>query len=55
MEHLTVALRSLWTVWFCLLFAGIAVWVYLPARREKHAEHSLIPLKDDADNRQESR
>ena len=55
MEHLAAALRSLWTVWFCLLFAGIAVWVYWPTRREEHAEHGRIPLKDDAPNRLEPR
>ena len=55
MEHLAVVLRSIWTVWFCLLFAGIAIWVYLPARRDLHAEHSRIPLKDDATNRLEPR
>ena len=42
-------LRSLWTVWFFLLFAGIIVWVMWPSRRKEWDKQGQIPLRDGAD------
>ena len=46
METFESLLRSLWTVWFCLIFAGIAVWAYWPGRRATLDAQSRIPLED---------
>jgi cytochrome c oxidase cbb3-type subunit IV len=39
-------LKSLWVVWFFLLFGGIVVWAMWPARRDRLQEHGSIPLRD---------
>lgn len=41
-------LRSLWTVWFFLLFVGIVISVMRPSRRERWNALGLIPLHDGA-------
>lgn len=39
-------LKSLWVVWFFVLFAGIVAWVLWPSRRDRLQEHGSIPLRD---------
>lgn len=40
-------LRSVWVVWFMMLFVGIVAWALWPSRREKFEEHGRIPLRGD--------
>ncbi|MBX3454425.1 cbb3-type cytochrome c oxidase subunit 3 [Ferrovibrio sp.] len=40
-------LRSLWTLWFFLLFVGIIVWVMWPGRRSAWDKLGRIPLQED--------
>lgn len=39
-------LRSLWTVWFFLLFTGLIVWVMWPSRRRRWSDYGTIPLRE---------
>jgi len=39
-------LKSLWTVWFCLLFVGIVGYAVWPRNRERFERYSRIPLDD---------
>lgn len=41
-------LKSLWTVWFFLLFSGIIVWVMWPTRKSDWENQGQIPLRDGA-------
>jgi len=40
-------LRSLWVVWFVVLFVGIVAWALWPSRRQKLEELGRIPLRSD--------
>lgn len=40
------ALKTLWVVWFFVLFAGIVVWALWPSRRARLEAHGSIPLRD---------
>lgn len=40
------ALKSLWVVWFFLVFTGIVAWALWPSRRRRLEEHATIPLRD---------
>lgn len=40
-------LRSLWVVWFFLLFGGIVAWTLWPSRRRRLEEHGAIPLRNE--------
>ncbi len=40
-------LRSLWTLWFFLVFVGIIAWTLWPSRRRSLEAHSHLPLNDD--------
>jgi cytochrome c oxidase cbb3-type subunit 4 len=40
-------LRSVWVVWFMLLFIGIVTWVLWPSRRRKLEDLGRIPLRGD--------
>jgi cytochrome c oxidase cbb3-type subunit 4 len=40
-------LRSVWVVWFMLLFIGIVVWAFWPSRRRKLEDLGRIPLRGD--------
>ncbi len=40
------ALKSLWVVWFFLVFGGIVAWALWPSRRARLQEHGSIPLRD---------
>jgi cbb3-type cytochrome oxidase subunit 3 len=40
--------KSLWTVWLVLAFAGILLWSLRPSRRTAHEQAATIPLRDDA-------
>jgi cytochrome c oxidase cbb3-type subunit 4 len=40
-------LRSVWVVWFMVVFVGIVVWAFWPARKTKLDDHGSIPLRDD--------
>ena len=46
-EEIYPLIRSAWTVWFALLFAGIVAWALWPSRRPTLEEHAHIPLRDD--------
>lgn len=39
-------LKSLWVIWFFVLFSGIVVWALWPSRRDRLQEHSNIPLRN---------
>ncbi len=39
-------LKSLWVVWFFLVFTGIVAWALWPSRRRRLEEHATIPLRD---------
>lgn len=43
------------TVLALLLFIGVAVWAWSPARRERFAEAAQIPLRDEAPTPQAAR
>lgn len=38
--------RSLWTVWFFLMFAGLVVWALWPGRKSEMDRNARIPLED---------
>lgn len=40
-------LRSLWTVWFFTVFAGLVISALLPRRRAQYEQTARIPLNDD--------
>jgi cytochrome c oxidase cbb3-type subunit IV len=40
-------LKSLWVVWFFLVFAGIVAWALWPSRRKRLEKHGEIPLRKD--------
>jgi cytochrome c oxidase cbb3-type subunit 4 len=42
-------LKSLWTLWFCLLFVGLVGWTMWPSRRARWTELGKIPLRETAD------
>ncbi|HEX6956673.1 MAG TPA: cbb3-type cytochrome c oxidase subunit 3 [Ferrovibrio sp.] len=48
-------LRSLWTVWFFLLFVGVITWVMWPSRRQQWRKLGNIPLHDGGTNRLRSK
>ena len=39
-------LKTLWTIWFFLLFVGVILWTLWPSRRARWNELSQIPLRD---------
>jgi len=51
LEALYPLIRSLWLVWFFLLFGGILAWVLWPKNREKLESHANIPLRDEPPTR----
>ena len=48
MIELLAVLKQLWLLWFMLLFTGIVVWSFWPARKGSLQAHALIPLRDEA-------
>lgn len=46
-ETLYPLLRSIWVVWFFLLFGGILTWVLWPRNKQKLESHGTIPFRDD--------
>jgi cytochrome c oxidase cbb3-type subunit IV len=40
-------LRSLWNVWFMMLFIGIVAWALWPSRRRRLEDLGRIPLRSD--------
>ena len=40
-------LRSLWVVWFLLLFVVMLVWVMRPSRRARYEADGRIPFRDE--------
>lgn len=40
-------IRSLWNVWFTVLFLGIVAWAFWPKRKARLEEHATIPLRND--------
>ncbi len=47
MEDFLSLMRSLWVVWFMVLFVGVAVWAYWPRRRSDMEDHGRIPFRDE--------
>ncbi|WP_298724628.1 cbb3-type cytochrome c oxidase subunit 3 [uncultured Ferrovibrio sp.] len=47
--------KSLWTLWFFLLFVCIVTWVMWPSRREEWRELGRIPLQDHGERRPRSK
>jgi len=45
-HHLHGLLTTAWIVWFFVLFTGILVWAFRPARRERFERARQIPLRD---------
>ncbi|MCQ4158564.1 cbb3-type cytochrome c oxidase subunit 3 [Roseomonas sp. GC11] len=41
-------LKTLWVVWFFLLFAFILFWVMRPGTRRTYEAVATIPLRDEA-------
>ncbi|MCK8784772.1 cbb3-type cytochrome c oxidase subunit 3 [Roseomonas sp. NAR14] len=41
-------LRTIWIVWFFVLFVGILAWALWPGRRQRLQQLADIPLRDDA-------
>lgn len=41
-------LRSLWTIWFFLMFVGIIAWTMWPSRKAAWEQTAQIPLRDGA-------
>jgi len=41
--------RSLWVVWFFVLFLGMLWFVLRPSKKRYYAEQADIPLRDDAE------
>lgn len=39
--------RSLWVLWFFLLFGGILIWVLRPSKRGAWEQRSRIPFHDN--------
>jgi len=39
-------LTTAWVVWFFVLFTGIVVWAFRPARQERFERARQIPLRD---------
>lgn len=46
LHELLPLLKSLWTVWFFLLFAGIVAWALWPGRRTQLEAHGRLPLDE---------
>lgn len=42
-------IKSVWTVWFFLLFVGILFWLFRPGSRAEMNKHAMIPLDDARD------
>lgn len=40
-------LKSVWTLWFALLFVGIVAWAFWPTRANRLQDHANIPLRED--------
>ena len=49
LEALRGVLKSAWTVWMVLLFAGIALYAFWPGNRRRFEALGHIPLRDDND------
>ena len=47
MLDLAQTFRSLWTIWFLLLFVGIVVWALWPGRTAYFDAMARLPLRDD--------
>jgi cytochrome c oxidase cbb3-type subunit 4 len=43
-------LRSIWVVWFFLLFVGMVLWVMRPSKRRDYERAGEIPLLEDDDD-----
>ena len=40
-------LRTVWVVWFFLLFVGMLAWVFRPGTRAEYQTCAAIPLRDE--------
>lgn len=39
--------KSLWTVWFFVVFVGVLIWTLWPSRRHDLEARGRIPLDED--------
>ncbi len=44
-------LKTIWVVWFFILFVGMLWWVMRPAKRRHYEQFGDIPLRDDQPSR----
>ena len=47
MQEFIVFMKSLWVVWFMVLFVGIVIWAYGSKRKKKMEDHGRIPFRDE--------
>ncbi|MCW5749061.1 MAG: cbb3-type cytochrome c oxidase subunit 3 [Alphaproteobacteria bacterium] len=47
LNDLLLHAKSLWTVWFFLIFVGVVAWTMWPSRRRELESQGRIPLQDD--------
>jgi cbb3-type cytochrome oxidase subunit 3 len=47
LSELLPHLKSLWTLWFFLVFAGVIAWTLWPGRRQTLEAHGHLPLEED--------
>jgi cbb3-type cytochrome oxidase subunit 3 len=45
--ELLPGIKSLWTVWFFLVFVAVVAWTLWPGRRNEIEARGRIPLDDD--------
>lgn len=43
-------LRSFWSVWLFLIFAGIMLYVFWPGNKKRLQGYADMPLRDDDDS-----
>lgn len=51
LNDLLLHAKSLWTVWFFLIFVGVVAWTMWPSRRRELESQGRIPLQDDDQSR----
>jgi cytochrome c oxidase cbb3-type subunit 4 len=40
-------LKTVWVVWFFVLFVGMVAWVMRPSAKERYQAMARLPLNDD--------
>ena len=47
LRELLPYLKSLWTLWFFLVFVSVIAWTLWPGRRRTMEAHGRLPLEED--------